>query len=248
MLPGKACPRSHFLAHQTAMCRSSSIRAFLTSGTRFREPETTTTARWSPPTRRTSRTTWRNPNGTRYVKFLNPFMAFTNEEILTKQSVRKSLRRNSISRRCEIRRRPLKRPGRNSSPPENRYGEEGRGSLTVLKRNRTPRHRPGGHVRTTSIRRSTTALPDTDHLLRFRCPDGGLRLPFRKGGAPARRYRPVDVPLPPLRGGDLCKDTAITWISIQLNSFGCGLDAVTTDQVSDILTRSGKIYTVLKDR
>ena len=24
---------------------------------------------------------------------------------------------------------------------------------------------------------------------------------------------------------------------IQLNSFGCGLDAVTTDQVSDILTR-----------
>lgn len=33
---------------------------------------------------------------------------------------------------------------------------------------------------------------------------------------------------------------------IQLNSFGCGLDAVTTDQVSDILTRSGKLYTVLK--
>ena len=33
---------------------------------------------------------------------------------------------------------------------------------------------------------------------------------------------------------------------IQLNSFGCGLDAVTTDQVNDILTGSGKIYTVLK--
>ena len=33
---------------------------------------------------------------------------------------------------------------------------------------------------------------------------------------------------------------------IQLNSFGCGLDAVTTDQVSDILTKSGKIYTSLK--
>ena len=33
---------------------------------------------------------------------------------------------------------------------------------------------------------------------------------------------------------------------VQLNSFGCGLDAVTTDQVSDILTGSGKIYTVLK--
>ncbi|MDO4189032.1 MAG: acyl-CoA dehydratase activase-related protein [Lachnospiraceae bacterium] len=33
---------------------------------------------------------------------------------------------------------------------------------------------------------------------------------------------------------------------IQLNSFGCGLDAVTTDQVNDILTNSDKIYTCLK--
>ncbi len=33
---------------------------------------------------------------------------------------------------------------------------------------------------------------------------------------------------------------------IQLNSFGCGLDAVTTDAVADILSKSGKIYTCLK--
>ncbi len=33
---------------------------------------------------------------------------------------------------------------------------------------------------------------------------------------------------------------------IQLNSFGCGLDAVTTDAVNDILVKAGKIYTVLK--
>lgn len=33
---------------------------------------------------------------------------------------------------------------------------------------------------------------------------------------------------------------------IQLNSFGCGLDAVTTDQVQDILKNHEKIYTVLK--
>ena len=33
---------------------------------------------------------------------------------------------------------------------------------------------------------------------------------------------------------------------IQLNSFGCGLDAVTTDQVYEILTQSNKIYTCLK--
>lgn len=33
---------------------------------------------------------------------------------------------------------------------------------------------------------------------------------------------------------------------IQLNSFGCGLDAVTTDQVSEILHKNIKIYTVIK--
>ncbi len=33
---------------------------------------------------------------------------------------------------------------------------------------------------------------------------------------------------------------------IQLNSFGCGLDALTTDQVQEILEAAGKIYTVLK--
>ena len=33
---------------------------------------------------------------------------------------------------------------------------------------------------------------------------------------------------------------------IQLNSFGCGLDAVTTDQVSEILDNSDKLYTLLK--
>ncbi|MGI6117519.1 MAG: acyl-CoA dehydratase activase-related protein [Bilifractor sp.] len=33
---------------------------------------------------------------------------------------------------------------------------------------------------------------------------------------------------------------------IQLNSFGCGLDAVTTDQVYEILDSAGKIYTCLK--
>lgn len=33
---------------------------------------------------------------------------------------------------------------------------------------------------------------------------------------------------------------------VQLNSFGCGLDAVTTDEVKDILNGAGKIYTSLK--
>ncbi|MEY8321641.1 acyl-CoA dehydratase activase-related protein [Lachnospiraceae bacterium 46-61] len=33
---------------------------------------------------------------------------------------------------------------------------------------------------------------------------------------------------------------------VQLNSFGCGLDAVTTDEVKNILIKAGKIYTSLK--
>jgi len=33
---------------------------------------------------------------------------------------------------------------------------------------------------------------------------------------------------------------------IQLNSFGCGLDAVTSDQIAEILEKAGKMYTLLK--
>ncbi|MDE7395918.1 MAG: 2-hydroxyacyl-CoA dehydratase, partial [Clostridiales bacterium] len=33
---------------------------------------------------------------------------------------------------------------------------------------------------------------------------------------------------------------------VQLNSFGCGLDAVTTDQVQELMEAAGKLYTVLK--
>ncbi|MBQ8010831.1 MAG: 2-hydroxyacyl-CoA dehydratase [Oscillospiraceae bacterium] len=33
---------------------------------------------------------------------------------------------------------------------------------------------------------------------------------------------------------------------IQLNSFGCGIDAVTTDQVKEIMDQAGKLYTLLK--
>ncbi|WP_374134160.1 hypothetical protein [Candidatus Endomicrobiellum pyrsonymphae] len=33
---------------------------------------------------------------------------------------------------------------------------------------------------------------------------------------------------------------------VQLNSFGCGLDAITTEQTEEILSKAGKIYTILK--
>lgn len=33
---------------------------------------------------------------------------------------------------------------------------------------------------------------------------------------------------------------------VQLNSFGCGVDAVTTDQVEEILSSYNKMYTLIK--
>ena len=42
----------------------------------------------------------------------------------------------------------------------------------------------------------------------------------------------------------VCRNEALELV--QLFSFGCGLDAVTTDQVQEILERSGKLYTLLK--
>ncbi len=62
---------------------------------------------------------------------------------------------------------------------------------------------------------------------------------------PIARRRPVDVPQPPVRVArfvTMRNDLDL----IQLNSFGCGLDALTTDQVQEILEASGKVYTVLK--
>ncbi len=55
----------------------------------------------------------------------------------------------------------------------------------------------------------------------------------------------MDVPFPTVRGPNFVK-TREDLDLIQLNSFGCGLDAVTTDEVYEILERSGKIYTCLK--
>ena len=43
----------------------------------------------------------------------------------------------------------------------------------------------------------------------------------------------------------LCKNV-LNLELVQLNSFGCGLDAVTTDQVEEILKSNSKVYTVIK--
>ena len=51
----------------------------------------------------------------------------------------------------------------------------------------------------------------------------------------SRLYRAADY---------VCQHDGVEFV--QLNSFGCGVDAVTTDQVEEILERSNKLYTLLK--
>ena len=55
----------------------------------------------------------------------------------------------------------------------------------------------------------------------------------------------MDVPFQTYAAANYVKTTENLDL-IQLNSFGCGLDAVTTDQVAEILSNSDKIYTTLK--
>lgn len=47
------------------------------------------------------------------------------------------------------------------------------------------------------------------------------------------------------KAADVVKNTNYLEL-VQLNSFGCGIDAVTVDQVQEILQEKGKIYTVVK--
>ncbi len=55
----------------------------------------------------------------------------------------------------------------------------------------------------------------------------------------------VGVPLPAVRRGGVRRQRDDLEL-VQLFSFGCGLDAVTTDQVCEILEKCNKLYTVLK--
>ena len=56
----------------------------------------------------------------------------------------------------------------------------------------------------------------------------------------------MDISLPALRGGEVTAASQPDMDLVQLVSFGCGVDAITTDETREILHRGGKLYTQLK--
>ena len=91
---------------------------------------------------------------------------------------------------------------------------------------------------TTPIRRSTTAFREliTSYGVAVLTEDSVSRTRQRRPSDD--RYGSVDVSFPSVSERPPYVSTPVPTLDlIQLNSFGCGLDAVTTDQVSDILTQ-----------
>ena len=58
--------------------------------------------------------------------------------------------------------------------------------------------------------------------------------------------QPVDLPRPDVQRGPVCLHPARHGSFIQLVSFGCGVDAITTDELRSILEEGGELYTQLK--
>ena len=101
-----------------------------TSATKLRRQATTTTARWSPLTPRTSKTMWKS--STEFdVHFMNPFFAFTNEEVLTKQLIVEFGKEYDISS-VEVQKAAHAAMGGASGIPP-RHGEKGRGNHRLVK-------------------------------------------------------------------------------------------------------------------
>ena len=62
-----------------------------------------------------------------------------------------------------------------------------------------------------------------------------------------RVLKPVDVSCAALPCGTLCGGARRTYELVQLVSFGCGIDAITTDEVRSILgSRAASYYTQIK--
>ena len=176
------------------------------------------------------------------VHFRNPFMAFTNEEILTKRLVEEFTKDQAIPEK-EIRAAAHKAWQEliASRQDMEKKGEE---VIAWLKE-------PGHHV-IVLAGRPYHVDPEINHGIPELITSYGFAVLTEDSVSHLGRVdRPLIVTDQWMYHSRLYEAASYVKTQpnldlIQLNSFGCGLDAVTTDQVNDILTRSGKIYTLLK--
>ncbi len=176
------------------------------------------------------------------IHFMNPFFAFTNEEILTKQLIVEIGKEYHISS-VEIQKaahagwEELFKSRRDME----KKGEE---TIAWLKE-----HNQHGIV---LAGRPYHADPEIHHGIPELITSYGLAVLTEDSVSHlADAERPLVVTDQWMYHSRLYRAATVVKQNdfldlIQLNSFGCGLDAVTTDQVQEILTSSDKIYTVLK--
>ena len=176
------------------------------------------------------------------VHFRNPFMAFTNEEILTKRLVEEFTRDQSIPEK-EIRTAAHKAW---QELIASRQDMEKKGEEVIAWLKET------GHHGIVLAGRPYHVDPEINHGIPELITSYGFAVLTEDSVSHLGRVdRPLIVTDQWMYHSRLYEAASYVKTQpnldlIQLNSFGCGLDAVTTDQVNDILTRSGKIYTLLK--
>ena len=176
------------------------------------------------------------------VHFRNPFMAFTNEEILTNRLVEEFTRDQSIPEK-EIRAAAHKAW---QELIASRQDMEKKGEEVIAWLKET------GHHGIVLAGRPYHVDPEINHGIPELITSYGFAVLTEDSVSHLGRVdRPLIVTDQWMYHSRLYEAASYVKTQpnldlIQLNSFGCGLDAVTTDQVNDILTRSGKIYTLLK--
>ena len=176
------------------------------------------------------------------VHFRNPFMAFTNEEILTKRLVEEFTKDQPIPEK-EIRAAAHKAW---QELIASRQDMEKKGEEVIAWLKET------GHHGIVLAGRPYHVDPEINHGIPELITSYGFAVLTEDSVSHLGRVdRPLIVTDQWMYHSRLYEAASYVKTQpnldlIQLNSFGCGLDAVTTDQVNDILTRSGKIYTLLK--
>jgi predicted CoA-substrate-specific enzyme activase len=176
------------------------------------------------------------------VRFLNPFMAFTNEEVLSDQLVK------VFRKEFDIDESEVKDAAHKAwfELQRTRKDIENKGEETIEYLKKTGRH---GIV---LCGRPYHVDPEINHGIPDLITSYGMAVLTEDSVSHLGKLeRPLIVMdqwtyhTRMYSAANFVKKTDYLDV-IQLNSFGCGLDAVTTDCVSDILTQSGKIYTCLK--